>query len=399
MNSIIIIRFYALLLYWDKAIWQQVPPLVPIIIQAVHDGEIMAGRGFWPGLCVSLKHNSKFASFTIIAKGDFPAELNIPVPFSLVSNDVSNDKLVVMPGYWFMYNMYALARNAGKYADRDKRTSKALTIEYDYLAPDSVNEMFDSLQLFKSLAAKAYALKNKINIPEKELLKKGEALLETKTSGIKQLEIVADGFENSKRKVELVKMPEAYSLFKEMIVYYGITQLIELINDKKISNWQALLKALPAKPIRTTWINIGGQLIPEPSVNTLKQNIRSGKINSWDEVHVFYTKKSKEYAADKFRHAFAAMLEVLKLTPKRFTKKLFLQLLENAITTKEWMSTGIYASRLKDYINPFRSMLYETEQEMEKVIGKLGENSFIKMKQDELCAFTENVEQLKQQFK
>ena len=27
------------------------------------------------------------ASFTIVAKGDFPAELNIPIPFSLVSND------------------------------------------------------------------------------------------------------------------------------------------------------------------------------------------------------------------------------------------------------------------------------------------------------------------------
>ena len=25
------------------------------------DGEIIAGRGFWPGLCVSLKHNSRFA--------------------------------------------------------------------------------------------------------------------------------------------------------------------------------------------------------------------------------------------------------------------------------------------------------------------------------------------------
>jgi len=68
------------------------------------DGEIIAGRGFWPGLCVSLKHNSKFASFTIIAKGDYPAELNIPMPFSLVSNDVANDKLIVMPAYWFMYN-------------------------------------------------------------------------------------------------------------------------------------------------------------------------------------------------------------------------------------------------------------------------------------------------------
>ncbi len=98
------------------------------------DGEIIAGRGFWPGLCVSLKHNSKFASFTIISKGDFPAELNIPLPFALVSNDVTNDRVVIMPGYWFMYNMYALERNAQKYIDRDKRIDKAQHIEYDYLA-------------------------------------------------------------------------------------------------------------------------------------------------------------------------------------------------------------------------------------------------------------------------
>ena len=57
------------------------------------DGEIVAGRGFWPGLCVSLKHNSKFASFTILAKGDYPVELNIPIPFSLVSNDVAKDQV------------------------------------------------------------------------------------------------------------------------------------------------------------------------------------------------------------------------------------------------------------------------------------------------------------------
>src|SRR4029077_17239940 len=113
------------------------------------DGELVAERGFWPGLCVSLKHNSKFATFTILAKADFPAELNIPIPFSLVSNDVANDILVVMPAYWFMYNMYALARNEEKYEARDQRSDKAQYIEYDFLAPDSINEIFDSIQLLK----------------------------------------------------------------------------------------------------------------------------------------------------------------------------------------------------------------------------------------------------------
>src|SRR5215467_730709 len=123
------------------------------------DGELIAGRGFWPGLCVSVKHNSKFASFNILAKGDYPAELNIPLPFSLISNDISKDELLVMPGYWFMYNMYALARNTVKYADRDKRTEKIQNIEYDYLAPDSVNEIFFSLELLKKFTGLAYAHK------------------------------------------------------------------------------------------------------------------------------------------------------------------------------------------------------------------------------------------------
>ncbi len=362
------------------------------------DGELMAGRGFWPGLCVSLKHNSKFASFTIIAKGDFPAELNIPVPFSLISNDVSRDKLVVMPGYWFMYNMYALARNAGKYSVRDKRTDKSLILEYDFLAPDSINEMTESLRLFKILAAKAYANKKKISIADKDLLKAGEDLLENQIAEFKNLEIVAEAFENSKRKVELVKMPEAYTLFKELITYYGINELIHFIEEKNINSWQKLLKALPSKPERISWINTGGQLIPEASILTLKRNIKSGKVKSWDEIHAYYKRKSLEYTNDKFKHSFAAMLEVLKLSPKRFTKKLFYQLLENAVVTKEWMSKGIYTSREKDYTNPFRKMLYDTEEEMEKVIGKLSDNSFIIQQKDELDRLKTKVNNLKELF-
>src|SRR6202042_3181880 len=48
------------------------------------DGELVAGRGFWPRLCVSLEPNSRFASFAILAKGASPAELDIPIPFALI---------------------------------------------------------------------------------------------------------------------------------------------------------------------------------------------------------------------------------------------------------------------------------------------------------------------------
>ena len=306
------------------------------------DGEIIAGRGFWPGLCVSLKHNSKFASFTLIAKGDFPSELNIPVPFSLISNEVSTDKLLVMPGYWFMYNMYALARNAAKSVSRDKRKDKSQQIEYDFLAPDSVNEMFDALRLMKECAAKAYAKKNKKEISQKDLYKTGETLLEQNTAEVSALEILADGFENSSRKTQLIKVPEACALFKDLIIYYGVTQLMEFIERHDISSWKNLVERLPNKPVIHQWKNIGGQLVPATAVNSLIRDIRSGKINSWDEVHTFYNKKSKMYPTEKFHHAFASLLEVMKLSGRKFTKKIFLSLLEQTLITKEWMVKNIY---------------------------------------------------------
>ena len=363
------------------------------------DGEIVAGRGFWPGLCVSLKHNSKFASFTLIAKGDFQSELNIPIPFSLVSNEISSNKLVIMPGYWFMYNMYALARNETKYQSRDQRTDKTQRLEYDVLAPDSVNEIFNALQLIKKFTAKAYAEKHKKTILEKDLLKAGETLLEKNTQEVATLEILAEGFENSNRKVQLIKVPEAYVLFKDLIVYYGITQLINIIGHRKITNWQKLLQSFPAKQLRSEWKNIGGQLIPANAVHTLIRNIRSAKINSWDDVHSFYKKKSSDYQVEKFQHAFTSLMEILNITPKQFTKKKFILLLEQAVVTKEWISKGIYESRAKDYENPFRQMVYETEQEMEKVIGKLADNNFINQQKIETIDFKNKVTGIIRQFK
>ena len=351
------------------------------------DGELIAGRGFWPGLCVSLKHNSRFASFTLIAKGDFPAELDIPFPFSLVSNEVHKDQLTIMPAYWFMYNMYALARNAGKYITRDKREDKTQVIEYDYLAPDSINEIFSALEIIRKQTAIAWALKNKEPIPARSLEKTGELLLETRPHDVEKLEVLAEGCENSRRKVKIVKAVRAYQVYQELIVYYGISQLLLFANEKNVSSWPQLKGLLPRAPVRNKWKNIGGQLIPEDDVATLVRNIRSGRIGSWDEVHEFYNKKSRSYTVDKFRHAYASMLEVLKISPGRISKKIIVDLIKQAIETKEWMTNAIYESRAKDYENSFRTMVYDSKAEMERVTGSLAENSFIIQQKEEAVEF------------
>jgi hypothetical protein len=85
------------------------------------------------------------------------------------------------------------------------------------------------------------------------------------------------------------------------------------------------------------------------------------------------------------------MLEVLQLKPSDFTQKVFLDLLNQSLTTKEWMVKGIYESRAKDYSNPFRQMVYESEKEMEKIVGRLKDNTFINQQQEELANFKKQV--------
>jgi hypothetical protein len=121
-----------------------------------NDSEVVAGRGFWPGLCVSLKHSSRFASFTLLSKADFPYEMDISLPFSLVSNNITRDRLEIMPAYWWMYNMYALERNSRKFVSRDMRRQKLQNIEFETLAPDTVEEIITALGYLEMWTAKAW---------------------------------------------------------------------------------------------------------------------------------------------------------------------------------------------------------------------------------------------------
>ena len=321
------------------------------------DGEIVAGRGFWPGLCVSLKHNSRFASFAILAKGDYPAELDIPLPFALISNDVSNDELIVMPAYWFLHNMYALARNSWKYADRDKRTDKTQLLEFDFLAPDTIGEMLNAIRILEDLAG---------------------APLHTAEDS----DIIASGWENSDRKVRLVKAPHAYAIFKQLVAYHAATQLLTHIQRQKLAGFADLLTSLPAAPALTPWVNVGGQLIRKSELDKHIQQIHSGKVRTWDQVHDFYRRQGEQYPADKLHHALAALRVINGATLRKEGPAGFAALLRQAIATRDWMTKEIYASREKDYSNPFRKMVYDSMAEMDAVIGPLEDNGFIRQEKE-----------------
>jgi hypothetical protein len=335
----------------------------------------------------------------MMAKGDYPAELNIPIPFSLISNDVSNNRLIVMPAYWFMYNMYALARNTWKYMDRDKRVDRTQYIEYDYLAPDSVNEIFTALELMIKFTGHAFLKKEGITeVNDEEAAIAGKRLLESDDPLIDGLEILAQGFENSSRKVLIIKVRQTYRVFKELIRLYTALQLIWHIKENELRTFDELMKSLPVKFERNAWLNIGGQLIPTAEVENIKKHIKQGKVTSWDALHDFYASQSNIYHLQKLKHSLGCLHELESINLKKQGKPAFNKLLDDAVTTNEWLTRGIYTSRAKDYTNPFRKLVYDSTEEMNAVTGALEDNSFIKQQQEEFRNFKNHVAALKKLF-
>ncbi|PUZ25250.1 DUF4954 domain-containing protein [Chitinophaga parva] len=342
------------------------------------DGEIIAGRGFWPGLCVSLKHNSRFATFTLIAKGNYMNELDIPYPFSLVMNDEHDNTLKIMPGYWFLYNMYALARNAWKYIDRDKRSNKIQYIEYDYMAPDSMEELLHALPLIEQAVGEAWYLQEKQEVPgAKTCIKKGQELLLHDPATVAKMNIYASKVENSNRKAALLKVHRSYPVLREIVNLYGVRNILAYLAKQPDATF-AQLQSLAKTAKRGPWQNVGGQLMREATVEDLKNRIRKGKIGSWLQLHDVYKQEGAVYESEKLQHAIACMMHLHGVSADGFTPAFLKQCMEQSVYTMGNLTEGIYRSREKDYTNPFRKMTYSSQEEMDVVIGKLEDNGFIR---------------------
>lgn len=352
------------------------------------DGEIVAGRGFWPGLCVSLKHNSRFASYTLIAKGDFMHELDISLPFAMVSNDVVNDRLIILPGYWFLYNMYALMRNNTKFLNRDRRSLKNQYFEYDVLAPDTVNEMFSALSEIEVAVGKSF-------FPEMadadECARRGREILADNSMDLHAMEVVLMGTENSKRKVVLIKVREGYHSYRRMIMYYAATQLKQYFDTHTFAQFAEEYLTDESPFHRELFEDVGGQLFRKQDLSALLNDIREGELDDWGDVHQCYHRLSSAYPMHKFGHALASLLEINGMQRSELTPTFIQQVIDESVLTKQWICQEIYKTRAKDYQNRFRQMVYENEAEMDAVVGSLADNTFIRQQQVEYERYVSSI--------
>jgi hypothetical protein len=400
-----------------------------------NDGEIQAGRGFWPGLCTTLKHSCRFASFVLLAKGDYPAELDVPLPFALVSDDVAHDRLLVTPGYWWLHNMYALARNTWKFRTRDKRAIKTQKIEFDYLAPDTAEEMFHALGLLELWTGKASRVESpesrvesresRVQSPESRVesgesrvdsgesrakslaLDSGLSTLDSQLSALGRglllgpedqtdaLEVLGENVENSRRNVLIRKVRRGYHAYREMLHYYAVKNLLDYLTANPSATLESMAEQLSGTRERD-WVNLGGQLAPAPDVEKLLADIKAGKHQSWAEVHQAYDALWAIYPLQKQRHAFTTLLELLGievLTPEAWNSAL-----DEAVRIQEYIRDQVFLTREKDYRNRFRQTTFRNAAEMRAVVGTAETNSFVKLVRKETEEFQQLVQAVRERL-
>lgn len=310
------------------------------------DNEIHAGRGFWPGLCVSLKHSSRFASYTLIAKGSYPAELNLGLPFSLVSDNVSEGILEIMPAYYWLYNMYALFRNDVKYRRRDSRKLRSQNIEFGFLAPDTMQEVFTAIRQLEQWAAEYCAWTPGEPFPAEIILPPGI-------------------LEKSRRNVKISKAARSRQAYREMIIHYYFSSLTALKDDYE--------PGANGSRAYEKWINVGGQPVRECELDALRADIRDSVLNSWDEIHGRWNSLWARYPTDCYLHAAAILNELEGSRPA----------MDLSETAKEeeriirLIVSRVKESRAKDHVNPFRAANFRNSAEMEAVLGRPEDDSVI----------------------
>ncbi len=355
-----------------------------------NDNEIQAGRGFWPGLCTSLKHSSKFASFVLLAKADYPHELNVCFPFSLVNNNVFKDRLEIIPAFWWMHDMYALERNSWKFVTRDKRKNKTQHVEFDPLAPDSVEEIIAARANMELWAGKALAKLQKTDLDLRntaQLRAAGKKFLsDTADTNGSDLEIFAENVEKSKRECLVASAPKAYRAYSEMLLYYAVSNCMQYVKFRGEYSLASMSKALAASGQREMyWSNLGGQIVTTKEADALRRDISEGILDSWDSIHKRYDELWDTYPLQKQKHAFAVLCFLLEsdtVSPAQWAKAL-----DEVMRIREFKCEQVFKTRKKDDENEFRKATYRNAEEMKATVVLAENDTFIKQNRAESHAF------------
>ncbi|MBR6080226.1 MAG: DUF4954 family protein [Treponema sp.] len=362
------------------------------------DGEMIAGRGFWPGLCSDFKYDSKFASFVLVAKGSYQNELNITYPFSLVAPSGEDGAVHIIPAYWFIYNMFAIVRNKYKFKARDKRVVKVQHIETDPLAPDTIQEVVTSLDRLIELTSR-YLKMGDAAIKKATEYNPAPALLEDFRKRISaaeendSLKIAKDYLHQNKLTkfsviddrcqkkygAKIYKIPQGYTEYRRIVKYFSVDSIMAWTheNGKEILTVDRIAE-LEKIPLHKKWTNAGGQVIPDGELENLFGKIKGGEINNWEQVHEFYKQVQSRYTEYKARYGLHLLEQLYSRPISSFTPEIFSDITGDVLDVSNTMLSSSFSSREKDYTDFFRTVTFRNKEEMESVLGTIKDSSFLR---------------------
>ena len=317
-----------------------------------NDGEIWAKRGFWPGLCTSLKHNSKFASFTMIAGGRYRSELNVLLPFSLVTIREADGHAAILPAYLLTHNMYFTMKSRRKFASRDDRGAFARAIELDPLAPDTVEEMLEAISVIENSRSEYYMERNR---PATEI-KNAEA---------------------------------ACKAYKMMIRHYCAKNILPFMKANGIKTLGGLTDAIgKISNSRGKWINCSGAVMKENYLTKIMSHVKSGKIKKWTDLYAAFDKLEGGYGETKTKHALDCLTAVLGMPARKIGESEFRDFLKTVPNDCKIILSLTRSSRAKDYADPFRTMVYDSQEEMDAVLGRESDDPIVNSVAEEMSALS-----------
>ena len=122
------------------------------------------------------------------------------------------------------------------------------------------------------------------------------------------------------------------------------------------------------------------------------EDIKSKQLNSWTDIHNRYDELWKRYDNDKQSHAYLLLCSLLGV--EKLSHSQWIEVLNKAASVQDYINNQVYASRKKDYDNPFRKATYRNDEEMMAAIGTIDENKFIVQIKDETLLFKQQIEEL-----
>ena len=345
------------------------------------DGEIIAGRGFWPGLCSDFKHNSHFASFTLASKGSYQHELDVQYPFSLLlPGDTANSPVHIIPAWWFMYDMFAIVRNNYKFKKRDKRVVKIQNIETNPFAPDTMQETLKAVKKIIELTAANLSqldasYVNENDSPDSLRQSAKDFLHNTKNEKFTLFDV-----QSQKKHGAIIYKPlKAYKVYRQVLKYFAVKTLMEFCHRNSfVALEEIILSEINLLPLYTEWVNVGGQVMPKKKLEELISLIKEKKINDWDQVHAFYNEVQNNYDDYKARYSVEILEQLYSRSIKEFDKEIYSDIVDDVSNMSELMYNSSVESREKDFTDYYRCMPYDSKEEMMAVLGSVKDNDFLK---------------------